>query len=103
MEAIALSMLHRHPTSVARPPRAEPSMDEVKTSSGSRARRQKAVDLKAINLADGPVDRSDPVIVNWWEQEKTRFKDSAAYDEQSQLNIAQVAVGNASIVHKQYG
>jgi hypothetical protein len=104
VEAIALSLLHRHPLSAPRPraiAQDEGALHEgselLPGSGSSRKATQASGAMPTMKIGVGPPGMEDETLSSWWEGEKKAFKDSSAFDEQAQIRVAQVAVGPTGI------
>ena len=82
MEAIALTLLNRHPLSARRPHHSANSGSSVSEDS----------DVPKIDFAAGVPDIDTPVIRDWVMAEQAAFEGKTVYDEISQLNVTEVAV-----------
>lgn len=86
VEAIALTLLHRHPLSNAR---AGPNLEGVPDASQEDAHEEA---VPVIDLDGGIPGLGQPGISSWLEAERKSFEGKTVYDEQAQLNVTEVAV-----------
>jgi len=103
VEAIALILLHRHPLSTRRavPPPAPPPQQveppglqtpKGKGKSKAALTPKNSFRVPVIDLHQGVPDVDSGEIKRWCEAEKAAFEGRKAWDEASQLHVAEVAV-----------
>lgn len=86
VEAIALTLLHRHPLSNAR--ELPTNTDSPVPEGGEDAA------VPVIDLGGGIPGLDRPDILSWLEAERRSFEGKTVYDEQAQLNVTEVAVSS---------
>ena len=98
MEAIALTILHRHPLSTPRafaPRDIASALDHAETSASPTQGRKESKakrSVPVIDLLTGPPDLDLPNVSEWVAAEHAAFDRKTIWDDRAELHVSEVAV-----------
>ena len=85
IEAIGLTLLHRHPLSTRR--------ENIHEDVGDADQEEEKRPVPTIDFIKGIPDSHELNVLNWIDAERQAFEGRVLWDEESKLNVSEVAVG----------